>query len=238
MEGSFEARLGGPADVWRPVIEEALEHGLRTIDGFKVDRKDKTGRAARRERGDRLDEVLDEIEAIREAHYEIHRGVGKLLPEEDVPELARLVGEVLAVTPGEGTADDLDTASALAELVSEAMLKRGGPKLPEGAATAGSSGSSGSRFAADPVAEDRQRAIERLEHAKAEAVASERYEEAGCASSAHLFRHFPSVFLTLASYRCSSSARCFPLSELKAQISAAKLLLVERKREMQDESER
>jgi hypothetical protein len=201
----LERQLATTADVWRPVVEEALEHGLRVVDGFKVDRKDKAAREARRERGDRIDEVLDELEAIREAHYEIHKGPGKLLPEEDVPELARLIRAVRAVTPGEGTAADLDVATELGELVSDAMLKRGGPKLPEGARSAGARGGAAASAARDPVAEDRERAIERLEQQKAEAVAGERYEEAG---------------------------------ELKAQIAEQRLLLVERRREMADESER
>ncbi len=201
---SLEEHLASAAEVWRPLLEEALEHALRVVDCLPVDRKDKAGRAARRERGDRIDEVLDELEAIKEAHYEIHAGVGKLLPEEDIPELARLIRAVRSVSigVGESTAADADAATELGELVSESMLKRGGPAAPQ----IGGSGAPAPAPAVlrDPLAEDRQRTIERLEQQKVEAVAAERYEEAG---------------------------------ELKAQIAEQKLLLVERRREMEDESE-
>lgn len=207
----LEEQLRSGAGVWRPLIEEALEHALRVVDCLPVDRKDKAGRAARRARADRIDEVLDELEAIKEAHYEIHVGGGKLLPEEDIPELARLIRAVRGVTIGVGqsTAAAADAATELGELVSETMLKRGGPAVPA-APDGGQGGGRGDEaipapaVLRDSLADDRQRTIERLEKQKAEAVAAERYEEA---------------------------------SELKAQIAQQKLLLVERWREMENESE-
>ena len=69
---SLEELLLSGAEVWRPEVEKGLEHALKVIDAFPVERKDKAGRAKRRERGDAIDEVLDELEAIKEAHYEIH----------------------------------------------------------------------------------------------------------------------------------------------------------------------
>ena len=115
---------------------------------------------------------------------------GKLLPEEDVPQLAQLITEILAITPGApdsppppaalrrplswqlrtgagSTAADVDKAVALGEAVGEAMLKRGGPKVAPMVKAP-------SAPAADPVAEDRQRQIDLLEAQKQEAVASER----------------------------------------------------------------
>ena len=115
---------------------------------------------------------------------------GKLLPEEDVPQLAQLITEILAITPGApvspppppalrrplswqrrsgagSTAADVDKAVALGEAVGEAMLKRGGPKVTPMVKAP-------SAPAADPVAEDRQRQIDLLEAQKQEAVAAER----------------------------------------------------------------
>jgi len=158
---------------------------------------------------------------------------GKLLPEEDVPQLAQLITEILAITPGApvspppppalrrplswqlrtgagSTAADVDKAVALGEAVGEAMLKRGGPKVAPMVKAP-------SAPAADPVAEDRQRQIDLLEAQKQEAVASER-----CA--------LPPPSCPFAVPDGSVRVRYEEASELKQQIAEAKTRLVERRR--------
>ena len=160
---------------------------------------------------------------------------GKLLPEEDVPQLAQLITEILAITPGApvspppppalrrplswqrrtgagSTAADVDKAVALGEAVGEAMLKRGGPKVTPMVKAP-------SAPAADPVAEDRQRQIDLLEAQKQEAVAAER-----CALPP------PSCRSAVPDGSVRVRARYEEASELKQQIAEAKTRLVERRR--------
>ena len=165
--GTMEATLRGA--VWQPLVEEGLEHGLKLIDCFALDKKDKKGRKERRERSNFVDEVLDELDAVQEI-----AGPGKLLPESDVPLLARLLAEVMAIEMRDGgwRIEDLDKAKALAEAVQAAMCKKGGRAL------APDKPGAPDPVALDPVVADRRRQLKQLEAEKAAAVAAEQYEVA------------------------------------------------------------
>jgi hypothetical protein len=170
-----EAQLRGGAAEWQPLVERALEHALHVIDALPVARGDMAMRKQRRARSREVDEVLDELDAVKEV-----AGPGKPLPEADVPSLAARIDEVLALEPGSArvsTLEGLEPALELARAVAEAMTRRGGLVAPRKAAAATTAAASAP--AAGPSADDRRRQLADLEAQKARLVQAERYEEAG-----------------------------------------------------------
>ena len=145
-----EAALRGPVAEWRPKLEEALEHALKLVDGFKVQGRE--ARKARRARGDKIEEVLEIFDALHEMPVRLAAAflsvpslspppplflpltgllmllllqayAGRPLPSATVPELVRFVVQLGGIAPGSATLAELDSASAFGEAVSSALLQ-------------------------------------------------------------------------------------------------------------------
>ena len=100
-------------------------------------------------------------------------GLGRPLPQQDIPLLASLMTELMAVGIGTATLEDCDKATQLAESVAAAMRR---PREPAATHVARSGGVGDET--SEPASVDRQHELGVLEVEMQRAVAAERYEDA------------------------------------------------------------